>query len=434
VGSRKKSISDLNFISFKFCCAKSFSFLFARKTQRIKSGENMPSYKYLIVGGGMTADAAVRGIRQVDQNGAIGLISAEPHRPYNRPPLSKGLWQGTKLESIWRKTDSQGVELHLGRKAQTLDSQNKSVIDDQGTVYTFDKLLLATGGTPARLPFGDDHIIYFRTLQDYERLRTLAGQVERFAVIGGGFIGSEIAAALTLNGKKVTLIFPQEGIGGNIFPRELSLLLNDFYQQKGVELLPGEFVAGLESGKDHITLKTRSSKAIPADGVVAGIGITPNVDLAKAAGLEVGNGIGVDEFLRTKHPDVYAAGDVAAFYNPALEKRVRVEHEDNANTMGLMAGQAMAGEPSAYHHLPFFYSDLFELGYEAVGELDSRMEIISDWKEPYREGVVYYLREGRVRGVLLWNVWGQVEAARRLIAEPGPFHPEDIKGRLPENH
>ncbi len=138
----------------------------------------MPSYKYLIVGGGMTADAAVRGIRQVDANRAIGLISAEPSPPYNRPPLSKGLWQSAKIESIWRKTESQGVEFHLGRKAQTLDSRNKRITDDQGTVYTFDKLLLATGGSPSRLPFGDDQIIYFRNLQDYQRLRGLAEQVE----------------------------------------------------------------------------------------------------------------------------------------------------------------------------------------------------------------------------------------------------------------
>ena len=110
---------------------------------------------------------------------------------------------------------------------------------------------------------------------------------------------------------------------------------------------------------------------------------------------------------------------------------MRVEHEDNANTMGRLAGRNMAGAAEPYHHLPFFYSDLFELGYEAVGEVDSRLETVADWKEPYREGVVSYLRDGRVRGVLLWNVWEQVDAARSLIAEPGPFRPEDLKGRLP---
>jgi NADPH-dependent 2,4-dienoyl-CoA reductase/sulfur reductase-like enzyme len=145
----------------------------------------------------------------------------------------------------------------------------------------------------------------------------------------------------------------------------------------------------------------------------------------------VENGIRVDASLRTSQPDVYAAGDVANFYNPALDRRLRVEHEDNANTMGRLAGQAMAGRTVTYDHLPLFYSDLFELGYEAVGEVDARLETVADWKEPFREGVVYYLRDGRVRGVLLWNVWEQVDAARKLIAEPGPFRAEGLKGRLP---
>jgi NADPH-dependent 2,4-dienoyl-CoA reductase/sulfur reductase-like enzyme len=183
-------------------------------------------------------------------------------------------------------------------------------------------------------------------------------------------------------------------------------------------------------------LKVRNSQGqgereVVADGVVAGIGIQPNVELAQAAGLEVDNGIRVDASLRTSRPDIYAAGDVANFYNPALDQRLRVEHEDNANTMGRLAGQAMAGRTVIYDHLPYFYSDLFELGYEAVGEVDSQLETVADWKEPYREGVVYYLRDGRMRGVLLWNVWEQVDAARKLIAERGPFRPETVKGRLP---
>jgi 3-phenylpropionate/trans-cinnamate dioxygenase ferredoxin reductase component len=158
--------------------------------------------------------------------------------------------------------------------------------------------------------------------------------------------------------------------------------------------------------------------------------VQPNVELAQAAGLETDNGVRVDSSLRIRHPDIFAAGDVANFHNPALDSWLRVEHEDNANTMGALAGRAMAGEAVAYDHLPSFYSDLFEMGYEAVGDLDGRLETVADWKEPNREAVVYYLRGGRVRGVLLWNVWEQVDAARRLIADPGPFKAGDLKGRL----
>jgi NADPH-dependent 2,4-dienoyl-CoA reductase/sulfur reductase-like enzyme len=170
---------------------------------------------------------------------------------------------------------------------------------------------------------------------------------------------------------------------------------------------------------------------IEVDGVVAGIGLQPNLELAAPAGLTISNGIVVDPLLATSHPDIYAAGDVAAFHNPALGKRIRVEHEDNANTMGRCAGRNMAGQATPYHHLPSFYSDLFDLGYEAVGDLDARLETVAHWQEPFRKGVVTYLDKGRVRGVLLWNVWHQVDAARRLIAQPGPFSAADLEQRMP---
>ena len=329
-----------------------------------------------------------------------------------------------------------GVTIHLGRSVRHIDPQRKTVTDEQGTVYTFGKLLLATGGTPRRLPFGGNDMIYFRTEADYERLRRLADEHSRFAVIGGGFIGSEIAAALAMNGKHVVLVFPEEGIGSRMFSADLSRFLNDYYRQKGVEVATGTSVAGMETRGKQFALsmqhtRTKSGQEIVVEGVVAGVGIVPNVELAQAAGLKVDDGIWVDAALRTNHPDIYAAGDVANFWNPALGRRMRVEHEDNANTMGKMAGQSMAGEQVAYDHLPYFYSDLFDLGYEAVGEVDSRLETVADWQEPFKKGVVYYVRDGRVRGVLLWNVWEQVDAARRLIAEPGPFKPADLKGRLP---
>jgi 3-phenylpropionate/trans-cinnamate dioxygenase ferredoxin reductase subunit len=390
----------------------------------------MTSAKYLIVGGGMTADAAVHGIREVDPEGAIVVVSAESDPPYNRPPLSKALWKGEPFDSIWRKGDAGATNLRLRREIRTLDVGKGTATDNEGETYSFEKLLLATGGSVRRLPSADDGILYFRTVSDFRALQALADKGRRFAVIGGGFIGSEMAAALAMNGKQVTMAFPDATIGSRVYPGDLAKFLVDYFRDKGVEVLPGQTVTSARKTMGRWVLATGGGHEIEVDGVVAGIGITPNTALAEAAGLKVANGIEVDELLCTSAPGVYAAGDVANFWSPALGNRIRVEHEDNANTMGRIAGRNMAGARDPYHHLPFFYSDLFDLGYEAVGELDSRLETVADWKTPFREGVVYYLREGRVRGVLLWNVWGQVDAARTLIASPGPFRPQDLNGRL----
>jgi NADPH-dependent 2,4-dienoyl-CoA reductase/sulfur reductase-like enzyme len=399
----------------------------------------MQHYKSLIIGGGMTADAAVRGIREVDPIGSIGLISAEPDPPYIRPPLSKGLWQDSSLDQIWRDTEELDVDLHPERVARSLDAEQKRVwmqspgqrTDEAGTILTYDKLLLATGGTPRRLPFGEEQIIYYRTLQDYQRLKSLTAEKQRFAVVGGGFIGAEIAAALAINDKEVVIIFPEQGIGGLTFPPDLALFLNDYYRDHGVEVLAGETVSGLrEKENGQLILHTESGQTVDVESVVAGIGIEPNVTLARLAGLEVDNGILVDEFLRTGDPAIYAAGDVANFYNPILDKRIRVEHEDNANTMGNMAGRSMAGQSEPYNYLPFFYSDLFDLGYEAIGELNPELDTVANWKEPFREGIIYYLQHGRVKGVILWNVWGMIEAARELLAEPKLVKPEELEERM----
>jgi 3-phenylpropionate/trans-cinnamate dioxygenase ferredoxin reductase component len=418
-------------------------------------GDGTSHYRYLIVGGGMTADAAVRGIRSVDATGSIGLISAEIDPPYNRPPLTKALWKGKSLDKIWRRTAERSVDLQLGRRAASLDPDARSVRDDRGVTYTYEKLLLATGGFPRRLPFdlapagGDSGIIYYRTVRDYEHLRTLADQASgpaaserraRFVVIGGGFIGSEIAAALSMYGRDVTMVFPDELIGQRIYPRDLADFITGYYREKGVAIVNESAVVGVGQTGPCFRVTVRNERAaeqseLEAEGVVAGIGIVPAVELAQAAGLKVDGGIVVDEGLRTSHADVYAAGDVARFHSRTLGKWMRVEHEDNANTMGTMAGKAMAryfvvGESVNYDHLPYFYSDLFDLGYEAVGELDARLETIADWQEPYRKGVVYYVNEGRVRGVLLWNVWGKVDEARRLITRLDAPAGSELKGSI----
>lgn len=390
----------------------------------------MQHFPYLIVGGGMTADAAAKAIREIDKENNIGIITSEPSAPYKRPPLTKGLWKGKPFESIWLGTENLNVDLMLRKTVLHLDVKNKRVLTNDELEYSFDKLLIATGGTPRRLPVESESIIYYRTMEDYQRLRQIADMKNDFVVIGGGFIGSEIAAALRMNNKNVIMIFPNSGIGSKIYPQDVSVYLNQYFRGKGVEVLPGETAEVIDPRGDSVFVRTKSGRDIIADGMVVGIGIDLNTGFAEDAGIEIENGIIVDEFLRAGHPNIYAAGDLANFFNPLLGKRLRVEHEDNAVTMGKYAGKAMAGDAERYDYLPYFYSDLFEIGYEAVGEMNPNMDIIADWKSQYEEGVIYYLRNGHVRGVLLWNVWNMVPEARKLIAEDWSHSKDSLKGRI----
>src|SRR5260370_30892706 len=214
-------------------------------------------------GGGRPADAAAHAVREAAPRGWGHLIGAEPHPPYNRPPLSKALWKGEAEETIWRDTAATGAELHLGRRVTAIDPRGHTATDDQGTVYRFSKLLLATGGMPRRVPPESDEIIYFRTLDDYRRLRALAGQKRRFAVIGGGFIGSEVAAALRMQDREVTMLVPEAGVSARLFPADLSSFLVEYYPQKGVILRMGAVLARLDprAGPTLVRTPTRGQPA-----------------------------------------------------------------------------------------------------------------------------------------------------------------------------
>jgi NADPH-dependent 2,4-dienoyl-CoA reductase/sulfur reductase-like enzyme len=370
----------------------------------------MNTTKYLIVGAGMTGDMAARGIRDHDSDGSITMVGADPNPPYKRPLLTKGLWQGAPEEKVWRDA-ADGVELVTGRRIVSLDLAGGKATDDAGEEYSWEKLLLATGARPRQIP-GAEGVVWFRTLDDYRRLRQVADEGAHVAVIGGGFIGSELTAGLVGNGCRVTMLFPEPGIGHRLFPTDLSSSVTDYYREKGVEVLAGEMVSSASGDR----VETESGQAIEADAVVAGLGVIPDTELAEAAGLEVDDGIVVDEYGRVPgYENVFAAGDVARFPVRALGTSLRIEHEDHANTHGRAVGANMAGADTPYDHLPFFYSDLFDLGYEAVGIVDSRLEAVEDWQEPYRKGVVTYVEDGRPRGVLLWNVWDKVDAARDLL-------------------
>jgi NADPH-dependent 2,4-dienoyl-CoA reductase/sulfur reductase-like enzyme len=389
-------------------------------------------YDYLIIGAGMTADAAAKAIRKADAEAGIGMVGDERQAPYERPPLTKALWKGDKpIESIDLGTDRSGAVLHLQRRIEVLDRDDRSARDNHGDIYRYRRLLLATGAAPRKLPFAGERVINYRTLDDYLALRRYAVPGAKIAVVGGGFIGSEIAASLSAAGCQVTMLFPGASLGAGRFPAPLARFVDGYYRERGVVLTPGIKVVDGRADADGVEIALSDGTTCRADAVVAGLGVTPNTVLAERAGLRVDNGVIVDEQLRSSDADIFAAGDVANFHNAALDLRQRVEHENAAISMGGHAGRAMTGSAEPYTLLPYFYSDLFDLGYEAVGLLDERLDVVENWTVPYREGVVYYIDAGRVRGVLLWNVWGQVDAARELIAERGPHDAESVRGRLP---
>jgi NADPH-dependent 2,4-dienoyl-CoA reductase/sulfur reductase-like enzyme len=346
------------------------------------------------------------------------LVGAEQHPPYARPPLTKGLWAGKDEQKIWRGTEEAGAALRLARRIVSLDLDRRVATDDRGENYAWEKLLLATGGRPRTIR-GADGVVYFRTLDDYRALRARTHEGASAVVIGGGFIGSELAAALATNGCRVTMVFPEGGIAARVLPAGLSAYVTEEYRRRGVEVLTEETVAAA----DATSVTTGSGRTIAADIVVAGLGLEPATDLAASVGLEVDNGIVVDELGRAGgRDDVFAAGDVASFPVAALGRRFRVEHEDHAKSHGRAVGKNMAGANTPYVHLPFFYSDMFDLGYEAVGEVDSRLHTVESWEEPNRKGIVAYVDDSRrPRGFLYWNVWDHVDLGRELISAGAPI-------------
>ncbi len=374
-------------------------------------------YRYLIIGGGLAADAAVMGIRAVDEAGTIALLTEESYPPYRRPMLSKSLWRGTPLEEVWLPTADAGVSIHTGIRAVSLDLNAKCVWDAQGNQWCFEKLLLATGCTPRTLLQASDGIVYFRTLEDYFALREQLEEAERVGIIGGGYIGSELGAALAMNGKRVTMLFPESGICARLFPPAISDWLNAFYRAQGVEVLSGVLVETVERTK-HWQVRLSDGRVLPFDALVAGLGVLPRDELAKQAGLEAPNGIRVDEFFQTSHPDVYAAGDVALFPYALLGIETRVEHEDHAIASGFYAGQAMAGAAQPYEHLPMFYSELFDIRYEAVGLIDSQLETRLEGALPEGAGIITYYQDSRLVGALSWRGACSVDELRDRLRSP----------------
>lgn len=378
------------------------------------------NYRYIIVGGGLAGASAAVEIRANDKNASVLLVGSEQEYPYHRPPLSKKLWFGQKkLDEIFvQSSDSykqSNIDVLLGTTIVSLDADKKRIRDDKSNTYSYNKLLLATGGVPRKLTNDIECICYYRYMSDYKKIRALAKERRSATIIGGGFIGSEMAAALNINKVNVTMIFPTPYICDRVFPDYLGLAIQNHFVEKGVTVLSGQKPVSFSKKGNKFVTTTDKGLKIESDILIAGIGIMPETALAKQAGLTIDNGIVVNSFLQTSNPDIYAAGDNADFPYQVLDKRMRIEHWDNALSQGRCAAKNMAGIEEPFTYMPYFFSDLFEFGYEAVGEVDSQLETYADWEKENEKGVIYYLKDKKLRGVMLCNVWDKVDSARELI-------------------
>ena len=394
-------------------------------------------YQYLIIGGGLAGASAIEGIRQMDKTGSIGLLSAEGELPYNRPPLSKDLLWGKKVfsqifvfdESHYRR---QKVDVHLKAAAQSIRAEERFVADEAGNHYGYSRLLIASGGSPRTLPSAGKTVHYFRNARDYHLLAKALPNVEDFLIVGAGFIGAELSAALSHLGKKVTMLFKGKTLLENIFPADLADFITDFYRKKGVVFITEDEPVRFDAWDDRVKVTTKTGRELESGWVIAGVGIDPETRLAESAGLRTDKGVLVDRYLQTSRPEIFAAGDLALFPCEALGENIRFEHWDNAKAQGKCAGINMAGGSEPYIYLPYFFSDLFDLSFEAVGKLDSKMRTLAVWEIPYRKGVVVYLADQKVKGVLLWGWPDQMDWARKLITEQAtPDSVEELKGMLP---
>ena len=391
----------------------------------------------IIVGGGLAGAIAAQTLREEGFDGRITLLGEEPHRPYERPPLSKDYLQGnTDRDSIFVHPESwyanHAVELRLGAAVTSLDPALRTVTTATGVQLGYDKLLLATGSTPRRVsvPGADfDGVRYLRSVEDSERIKAGFAQAHRVAIIGAGWIGLETAAAARNAGLDVTLLEAGELPLLRVLGPEVAPIFADLHRDHGVDLRCQVAVAELTVGNGAVTgVILKDGSRIDADMVLVGVGITPNSQLAAEAGLKVDNGIVVDEHLRTSDPDIFAAGDVAHAYNPRLGRHIRVEHWANARRQGVTAAKAMLGQGAVDARPSYFFSDQYDLGMEYTGDIgpSGYDRVIFRRHADSRQVIVFWLHEQRVQAGMNINIWDVADDIERLVQSSRRVNVDDL--------
>lgn len=379
--------------------------------------------RFVLIGGGQTSASAARTMRRLGFQGEIVIIGDEPHRPYQRPPLSKEYLQGTsELDEVWsihpEWYEENRVELRLGVEAKLIDRDHREVELDDGSRIKADAVLIATGGRARRLPDTEgERILYLRNLGDSDRIRTYLGPGKRLVVVGAGFIGSEVAASATVLGTQVTVLETLQVPLERALGREMGEVCAGIHLDHGVDLRCGVTVESIETNPSGVVVTTADGQVIEGDAVVVGIGIQPNVDIARASEITVGNGIRVDEFCRTSMDGVYAAGDVANHYHPIFDRRMRVEHFDNANRQGAVAARNMMGEKIRFVDPHWFWSDQYEHSLQYVGHAEKWDKIVVRGSLADRDFVAFFVLGGKIEAAFGIDRGGEILACKELIAE-----------------
>jgi 3-phenylpropionate/trans-cinnamate dioxygenase ferredoxin reductase subunit len=390
--------------------------------------------EHLIIGGGVAAAKAAEGLRAAGGEGPAVVMTAEPELPYERPKLSKEFLRGeagrqqtrTHDEAWYRKHD---VEVLLATRASTLDPSTRTVTTEVGDQLQYGGLVIATGAIPVRLGLpGEDleGVYYLRTVDDSERLRAAISRAETMVVIGGGFIGAEVAASGTQMDTRVTLLELAETLWTRAVGPQMGRFFEDFLRDRGVHVRTRTGARELEGDGGVEAVVLADGTRLHADVVVIGVGVRPDVDLAERAGLQVYDGILVDEHLRAAD-QIWAAGDVANAAHP-LFGRVRIEHWAEALNQGLIAGRNLAGATQRYDRVPYFFSDQFDLSLSHLGHVREwdRLVVRGDQNVKEPRFVAWYLRQGVPRAALIVNDPDAEDTVREVIRRDEPVEPEQL--------
>lgn len=385
---------------------------------------------HVIVGAGIAGNAAAETLRKQGFDGEVHLVGAEPYRPYDRPPLSKEFLSGAKAEEkLFFKTEDfyaeQSIDLHIGSEATTIDIAENTVYLNTGKSLRYDKLLLATGSRVRTLPIpGSDleGVHYLRTIDDSRAIARSMNGASAVVIVGAGFIGSEVAAVCKTAGIEVTVLEIQPQPMAHILGDQMGAIYAKLHTNRGIDLRLQEGISEIRGNSRAEQVITDQGNAIDCDFVVIGVGITPDTALAESAGLDVDRGILTNEYCRTSHPDIYAAGDVANWFHPGLGHRLRVEHWDNALNQGAAAAKSMLGAPEPYSPTLYFWSDQYDLNIQYLGHAAQWDEVAVRGNPADEKFTAFYLKDGSVHGALIVNNFRDIRPTRTLIGQKTPVN------------